>query len=48
MRLAANSSWFTVNLNGNDAFAVYAFSGRETISEPYEFTLELVHPGRPP
>lgn len=44
MRIAANASWFTLSLNGNEEFAVYAFSGREAISEPYEFTLELVHP----
>lgn len=43
MPLSANSSWFTLSLGGRDDFAVYAFRGREAVSEPYEFTLDLAH-----
>ena len=43
MQLFANAARFSVVLNGHEDFAVYAFKGREVISEPYEFTLELVH-----
>ena len=39
----ANTAWFTLHLNGRTDFEVYAFTGRETICRPYEFTLELVH-----
>ena len=34
---------FDLTLNGRDDFSVYAFNGREAVSEPYEFSLELVH-----
>ena len=40
---AADASHFACTLNGRDDFGVYAFHGREAVSEPYEFTLELVH-----
>ena len=43
MQPAANASHFTLVLNGRSDFAVYGFSGREAVSEPYVFTLELVH-----
>lgn len=43
MQPAANASHFTCTLNGRDDFAVYGFSGREAVSEPYAFTVELVH-----
>ena len=37
----ANSAWFTFRTQQGD-FAVYAFSGEETVSRPYEFFIELV------
>jgi type VI secretion system secreted protein VgrG len=41
MRPDANTSWFTfTSQSGN--FSVYSFSGREEVSKPYEFTIELV------
>ena len=43
MQLFANSCRFSVELNGNADFAVLSFTGREAVSEPYEFVLELVH-----
>ena len=34
---------FDLTLDGRDDFSVYAFNGREAVSEPYEFQLELIH-----
>jgi type VI secretion system secreted protein VgrG len=45
MWLSARAPWFTFTAKsaprGSD-FAVYAFSGREEVSKPYEFSIELV------
>lgn len=43
MKLSADTSWFTISLNGNTDFLVYAFSGYEAVSKPYEIRVELVH-----
>ena len=43
MQLPANTAHFTISINGDYGFAVYALRGQETVSKPYEFTLELVH-----
>ena len=43
MQLPANTAHFTISINGEYGFAVYALRGQETVSKPYEFTLELVH-----
>lgn len=45
MRLSANTSWFNFSVQGMErppSFAVYSFTGRETVSAPFEFTIELV------
>ncbi len=44
MKQRANTSWFNLNLNGRTDFAVYSFTGRETVCKPYEFAVEVVHP----
>lgn len=47
-QLFANRTWFDFrilnreSMKGSNTFAVYAFSGTETVSEPFEFTIELV------
>lgn len=43
MKPLANESWFTITLNGNSEFLVYAFSGFESVSKPYEMTVEVAH-----
>lgn len=43
-QLPANAAWFLFTVSGGPDFAVYAFSGRERVSEPYEFSVELVSP----
>lgn len=43
MRLAADSSWFTFELQPGPEYRVFAFSGHEEAHEPYEFEIELVH-----
>ncbi|WP_373874906.1 hypothetical protein, partial [Pseudomonas qingdaonensis] len=40
---AANQPHFTLTLDGVDSdFQVLSFSGREALSQPFEFELELV------
>lgn len=41
---SANSTWFNFSISGGPDFAVYAFSGWERISSPYNFTIDLVSP----
>jgi type VI secretion system secreted protein VgrG len=42
MQPAANATWFDFSLSGGPSFAVYSFKGREAVSEPFEFAIELV------
>jgi type VI secretion system secreted protein VgrG len=44
MRPDANTAWFTftVGADPHGGFGVYAFSGREAVCKPYEFSIELV------
>lgn len=41
MRLDANATWFNFNCQGTE-FAVYSFTGKEELCNPYEFRIELV------
>jgi type VI secretion system secreted protein VgrG len=44
MRPDANTAWFTFTVRADppEGFGVYAFSGRESVCKPYEFSIELV------
>lgn len=44
MRFNANSAWFTFVVDGSPDLAMYEFSGREHISEPYTYQIEVVSP----
>ena len=44
MPTRADTAWFTLDLNGRTDFAVYSFTGSESVCRPYEFAIELVHP----
>lgn len=36
MQLKADTAWFTLQLNGSTDFQVYSFTGRESVSRPYD------------
>lgn len=40
--LSADKDWFKLSIEGDTSFGVYSIKGREKISTPYEFELELV------
>ncbi len=42
MMLEANQQWFRFT-SITDGFSVYAFTGKEEVSTPYEFSIELIH-----
>ena len=44
MMLEANQQWFRfTSTKDTDDFSVYAFTGKEKVSTPYEFSIELIH-----
>lgn len=42
MQIAANTTWFDFTISGGPPFAVYAFTGKEEVSTPFVFSIELV------
>lgn len=44
MQLSANETWFNLEIEGGEHFAVYSFNGEEQASKPFEFSIELVSP----